>query len=93
MNDATMKRHAATAPLQHHILVPSTVQPDTAFEAAKAAWSNIFNQSQPVITASQRAWDAAEKERDKQSVWEVASSLQDKARLLAATATHSGDKN
>ena len=42
-------------------------------------------------TASQRAWDAAGKEKDKQSVWDAASSLQDKARVLAATAIHSGD--
>ena len=81
----------ATAPLQHHILAPSTVQPDSAFEAAGAAWSNIFNQPQPKNTASQRAWDAVGKEKDKQSVWDAASSLQDNARVLAATATHSGD--
>ena len=77
--------------LQHHILAPSTVQPDTAFEAARAAWSNIFNKPRSVNTASQRSWDAAGKEKDKQSVWDAASSLQDKARVLAATATHSGE--
>ena len=51
----------------------------------------MLNKPQPTNTASQRAWDAAGKERDKQSVWNAASSPQDKARVLAATATHSGD--
>ena len=69
----------------------NTVQPDTAFEAARAAWSNIFNQPQPLNTAPKRAWDTAGKEKDKQSVWDAASSLQDKARVFAATATNSGD--
>ena len=82
---------ATTASLQHHILAPSTVQPDTAFEAAKAAWSNIFNHPQPVNTVSQRAWDAAGKEKEKQSVWDAASLVQDKDCVLAATAIHSGD--
>ena len=54
---------AATAPLQHHILAPSTAQPDTAFEAARAAWSNIFNKPQPVNTASQRDWTQPAKRR------------------------------
>jgi hypothetical protein len=91
--NAFLASAASTATLQALILAPHGDFPDTAVDAARAAWCDLHTTAPPAddLCVSQRAWDAASKEHDKTAIWEAATSAIDKARILATRAPHSSD--
>jgi hypothetical protein len=73
---------ASTATLQALILAPHGDFPDTAVDAARAAWCDLHTNAPPTddLSASQRAWHTASKDHDKVTIWYAATSTLGKAR-------------
>ena len=84
---------ASTAALQGSILGNHVVVPDSCVETARQTWTILYTTDPPagMFVNLQRSWDTPVIQKDIKSVFDAASTAEDRARLIAIQSPHASD--